>query len=188
MDTKTKSVDVETPRKDSTAPVSTRPRVTHPVTSLRDEIDRVFDSFLHEWPFSGTEFPRWSPMLPFRGFGRADRDSAFGHMPTTDVTETDAEYRITVELPGLEETDIELTLTDDTLTLKGEKKDTYEDTDRDVHLSERRYGEFRRSFSLPDGVDPTKTDAVFTKGILTVTLPKTEEAKVEPKRVEVKSG
>ncbi|TGT07127.1 Hsp20/alpha crystallin family protein, partial [Mesorhizobium sp. M8A.F.Ca.ET.213.01.1.1] len=93
-----------------------------------------------------------------------------------DLVEKDKEYEITVELPRIDEKNVEIKLANRILTLKGEKKEEKEEKDNDYYLSERRYGSFQRSFQLPEGVDADKIDATFAKGVLTVKLPKTAEA------------
>jgi len=107
--------------------------------------------------------------------------------PAVDLAEDDKAYRITAELPGLSEKDIEVNLSGDTLTIKGEKREEKEEKAKNYHLSERRYGSFRRSFALPDGVDRDKIDASFAAGVLTLTLPKTAEAVKQQKKIEVKA-
>ena len=106
--------------------------------------------------------------------------------PNVDVTETDEVYIVTAELPGLEEDDIELTLAEGMLTLKGEKREEKHEEEKDYFLSERRYGSFRRTFRIPDGVDESKVSADLSKGLLSVTLPKTTEAKKKARKIEVK--
>jgi HSP20 family protein len=88
----------------------------------------------------------------------------------------DNAFEITAELPGLEAKNIELNLTDDVLTIKGEKKEEKEEKTKDRYVSERRYGSFRRSVQLPSSVDASKIEANCKSGVLTVTLPKTAEA------------
>ena len=94
-----------------------------------------------------------------------------GAAPVVDVVEKDKEYEITAELPGLDEKNIEVKLSDDVLTIKGEKKEEKEEKQKDYYLSERRYGSFQRSFRLPDGVDAEKIEARFKNGVLTLSLP-----------------
>jgi len=94
-----------------------------------------------------------------------------------DLVEKEDAYEITAELPGLDDKNVEIKLSNRTLTIRGEKSEEKEDKQKDYYLSERRYGSFQRSFQLPDGVDADKIDAKFTKGVLTVKLPKTAEAK-----------
>jgi HSP20 family protein len=92
------------------------------------------------------------------------------------------------ELPGMDEKDIEVKVSNGTLTIKGEKKEEKEERDKDFYLSERRYGSFARSFEVPAGVDPAHIEARFAKGVLTVTLPKSPEAKQNEKKIEVKAA
>ena len=108
--------------------------------------------------------------------------------PAVEISEDDAAWRLTAELPGLSETDVEVVLADDVLTLRGEKKQEREESGKNFHVSERSYGSFSRSFTLPDGVDREGIGAAFAKGVLTVTLPKKPEAKVAEKRIEVKTA
>jgi len=150
--------------------------------SFRTEMDRFLDRFSSE---SGMPSLRslFDAAPPLR-FG-----TAIGMLtPAIDVTEDDVAFKLTAELPGMSEKDIEVAVTDDTLTITGEKKVEKEEKDKDYYLAERSYGSFRRSFALPDGVDRDKVGADFAKGVLTVTLPKAAEAKVEPKKVEIKAA
>lgn len=108
--------------------------------------------------------------------------------PAVDITEDDAAYKVTAELPGMSEKEIEVVLSNDTLTLKGEKRQEKEQKDKNFYLSERSYGSFQRSFTLPDGVDREKIAADFAKGVLTITMPKTAKAKESQKKIEVKAA
>ena len=94
--------------------------------------------------------------------------------PAVDVVEKENAFELTAELPGLDAKNIELSLQDDVLTIKGEKN---EEKTRDRFVSERRYGSFRRSLQLPVSVDPAKIEASYKSGVLSVKLPKSEEAK-----------
>ncbi len=105
-----------------------------------------------------------------------------------DLVEKDKEYEITAELPGIDEKNVEIKLSNNTLTIKGEKQEEKEQKDKDYYLSERRYGSFQRSFQLPEGVDVDKIDASFAKGVLTVKLPKTAEAHKAEKKITVKAA
>ena len=96
--------------------------------------------------------------------------------------------KITAELPGMEENDIEVNVYDDVLTIKGEKKAAKEEKKNDHYVSERHYGSFHRSFHIPDSIDANKIEASFRNGLLTVTLPKTAEGQKRAKNVEVKKG
>lgn len=165
----------ETPEK-----MSVPSRTTyHPLVGLRDEIDRLFDSVLAV-PFGW----RMSELDPFRRFGTLP---SLGEMtPRTDVKETEVAIEITAELPGLEEKDVAVTLSDGILTVKGEKRTESEDKGADYHLTERRYGSFQRTFRMPDTVDEDKITAAVEKGVLTVTLPKTAKPEKDVRHIEVK--
>ena len=108
--------------------------------------------------------------------------------PAVDITEDDAGYKMTAELPGMNEKEIEVALSEGMLTLKGEKRQEKEQKDKNFYLSERSYGSFQRSFALPDGVDRDNIAADFAKGVLTITLPKTAKAKEAEKKIEVRAA
>ena len=108
--------------------------------------------------------------------------------PAVDVAEKDKEYEITAELPGMDEKNIEIKLSNGTLTIKGEKKEEKEEREKDYYVSERRYGSFMRSFQVPEGVDTGKIEATFSKGVLNVKLPKTAEAQKSEKTISVKAA
>ncbi|MBN1671993.1 MAG: Hsp20/alpha crystallin family protein [Kiritimatiellae bacterium] len=137
--------------------------------SLRDEMDRVFDEF-----FSGFG------LTPFRELD--DRFESFA--PKVDVKETDRQIQVSAELPGLDDKDVQVTLDDDMLYIRGEKKDEHEEKEGDWHRVERAYGSFARAIPLPAAVDAEKVKAKFKKGVLSVTLPKLEPGK-EKKTVEI---
>jgi len=153
----------------------------HPVSALRHEIDRLFDNFdIGFWrsPFRSSLFDT-SPLGRF--------ESWLGS-PAADIAEKDNEYEITCELPGMDEKDIDIKFTNGMLMIKGEKKAEKEEKKKDYYLSERRYGSFERSFRVPEGIDCDNIAANFKKGVLTVTLPKTAEAKKQEKKIEVKAA
>ena len=104
--------------------------------------------------------------------------------PPIDVYEDDEEVTVKAELPGLSKDDVEITVENGVLTLRGEKEQTEEKQEKDYHRVERRYGRFERSFRLPEYADDTNADATFSDGILTISLPKKETAKA--KTIEVK--
>lgn len=157
------------------------PAVPDAWQSFRTEMDRLLDRF--SLGFGLAPLGRLFDMAPFR------LDTAPGMpSPAVDVTETDAAFTVTAELPGMSEKDIEVALTDGILTIKGEKTAEKEDKEKNYYLSERSFGAFRRSFSLPDNVDAGKIEAAFAKGVLTITLPKTAAAKAEAKKIEVKAA
>jgi HSP20 family protein len=152
------------------------------LATLREEMDRLFDDF-----FGG------SPKMPFRRRIDTDPWRRFQGMfeatfPTTDVVEGEQAYTITAELPGMSEKEIEISLSADMLTLKGEKKEEREEKGQNRYVSERRYGSFQRSFALPEDSDPDKIEAAFKNGVLTVTLPKRPEAQTKRRKIEVKAA
>jgi HSP20 family protein len=91
-------------------------------------------------------------------------------------------------LPGLDEKNVEVKVANGVLTIKGEKQDEKEEKKKDYYMRERSFGSFERSFAVPDGVDADKIEANFKKGVLSVTLPKTQEAQKAEKKIEVKAG
>lgn len=139
---------------------------------LRREMDRLFDEFFRDWD---TELTRSSEGGMFS--------------PALNVAESDDAIEATVELPGLTENDIDITLTRDGLTITGEKKSEEEEQGKNFFRRERSYGYFRRTIPLAaNSVDADNVEATFDKGVLTVKMPKREEAKSQAKRITVKSG
>jgi HSP20 family protein len=144
----------------------------HPILGLQREMNRMFDTF---W----GRFDRPFGML----------DPAFGGgMPRADVVETDKAVEVSVELPGMDEKDIDVSLSDDVLTIKGEKKAEREEKKEGCVLSERSFGSVYRTIPLPAGVDSAKAKAEFKKGVLNVTLPKRPEARAKAKKIKVGAG
>ncbi len=138
--------------------------------------DRTFDSLMSR---------AFGNMLPAAGnWGQGW--STF--TPAVNVAETDKEYRITAELPGMDEKDIELTLHNDHLLIKGEKKQEQEEQGQGYHRMERSYGLFQRHIPLPQQVDTDKADATFKNGVLTITLPKLSDVKSGAKKISIKGG
>jgi len=175
-----KKIPVETEEK-STKPASATSSALRPLESLRRQVDRLFEDFDRGWrmPFSRSGFdiePFWRRELSFAG------------MPAVDIIEKDDAFEITAELPGMEEKNIQIKLSNGALTIKGEKTDEREEKKKDYHLSERHYGSFQRTFGVPDGVDPEKIEAHFSKGVLTLTLPKKPEAQKPEKTIDIKTS
>lgn len=154
-----------------------------PFASLRGEIDNLFDEFQSGWPFGVNRRPDW--LQSFRGGPSA---SGLG-VPAVDIADNDKEVQVKAELPGMDETDIDVQLTDTTLTISGEKKEEREEGEKegDHYLSELKYGSFKRSFPVPEGINREKVKAKFQKGVLTITLPKTPAAQKKTRKIEVKS-
>lgn len=141
-------------------------------TQLQREMNGVFDNI-------------------WRGFGApavAGGQATVALQPQTDIAETDKEYEVTVELPGIDEKDVEVTLANGVLSIKGEKKFEREEKKKDYYLSERSYGSFQRAIRVPEGVDAEKVSAAFNKGVLTLKLPKLPEVQASTKKIAVKAG
>jgi HSP20 family protein len=166
--------------KRAAAPVRTPARIETPDVwrSFRGEMDRMFDRF------GFPSFRRMFDVEPFWNY-----ESSLGvAVPAVDVTEDENAFKISAELPGMTEKDIDVTVSGDVLVLKGEKRQEREQKEKNRYVSERSYGAFQRSFAIPDGVDRDKIGAEFAKGVLTLTLPKTAEAQKRQKKIEVKAG
>jgi len=103
------------------------------------------------------------------------------------MKESDKQISITAELPGMDDKDIDISLTKDSLSIKGQKKEEKEDKGKDYYRMERSYGSFSRTIALPSEIDIDKVKAEFKKGLLTVTLPKTAKAIKETKKIPVKT-
>jgi HSP20 family protein len=109
-------------------------------------------------------------------------------VPRMDVAEDAKAFHVTVELPGMTEKDVAVSLTDRLVTIRGEKKEEKEQQDKDVYRSERHYGSVRRAFELPSDVDAGKIEASFKNGVLTIDLPKTKEAQENVRQIQVKAA
>jgi HSP20 family protein len=140
------------------------------------DFDRFFGRMMRSFPFNWPEMPTTEP--------RALR--AFEHIPNVEVKENGKAYTVTAELPGLDEKDVKVTIEDDLLSISGEKK--VEQTDEKTHFSERSYGSFTRSFTLPADADRNAITARFAKGVLTLEIAKTAAAPATGKQIEVKAA
>ena len=132
---------------------------------VRRQMDRLWDSFL--------------------GGGLARRGEEGEWLPSLDVAETKNELVVKAEVPGMDAKDIDISLSDGMLTIKGEKKQEKEEKEADYHLVERSYGAFTRSIQLPSEVQSDKISASYKNGILKITLPKSEEAKKKEIKIKV---
>jgi HSP20 family protein len=150
--------------------------------SFRSEMDRLFDRFA-----GGFGLPALHRMFDVEPAWRTESSFSFS-APAVDVTEDDKAFKLTAELPGLEEKNIDVAVSGDMLTIKGEKRYEKDEQDKNRYMSERAYGSFQRSFALPDSVDRDKIAANLSKGVLTITLPKTAAAQKPQKKIEVKSA
>jgi HSP20 family protein len=134
---------------------------------LRTEIDRLFDDF-------------GRPARSIFNFGQG-----FGPVPALEMSEKDKEYRLTAELPGLKEDDVEISVADGILTISGEKREEEDRKEDGMMLSERRYGAFERRITLPSDVKADAVAAEFKKGVLTITLPKDKNARDRARKIPV---
>lgn len=137
------------------------------IVGLQREMNGLFDRF-----FGGGEFPAF--------FGRS------GFAPAVDVVETKDRVMVKAELPGVTPADLDISITGDVLTIRGEKRSEREEKDRNVHLVERSFGSFSRSVALPATADTNQVSAEYKDGILTVSLAKREDARNRTVQVEVK--
>jgi HSP20 family protein len=150
-------------------------RESDPFLTLHREVNRLFDDM-----FRGLDAPSFGR---FPSLSASPRSGWFTGWPNVEVSETDKEIRVTAEVPGLEEKDVEVLLDDDVLTVRGERKSEIEDKER--QFSERFYGRFERRIPLGAEVEDDKVQASFKNGMLTVTLPKTEQARSRAKRIAI---
>lgn len=146
-------------RQENTAPALFRDEERSPFVQLRREMDRLFDDFFR------APLPGGTSLSSGLGLG----------WPSLEVKETDDRITVTAELPGLDEKDVELIVHEGVLTLRGEKKSEHQDKDRG--WSERYYGRFERSIALPEGADESKCEADFRGGVLTISMPRSTEAR-----------
>jgi len=142
-----------------------------PFLTLHREMNRLFDDVFNR-------FDTGMPSLLGRMPG--------GSWPSVEVNATDKDVRVSAELPGMDEKDIEVLVDEDVLTIRGEKKAESEDQDR--RFSERYYGRFERSVALPFAVEEDRAEASFKNGVLTVILPKSPKAQNRAKRVAINAG
>lgn len=152
----------------TTVPAKVRAASETPMGWLRTEIDRLFDDF-------------GRPARSIFNFGL----SGFTPVPALEMAEKDKEYRLTAELPGMKEEDVEISIADGMLTISGEKREEEERKDEGFLLSERRYGAFERRVAFPAGIDADAVSAEFKKGVLTITLPKDAKAAERTRKIAI---
>ncbi|MFS2013511.1 Hsp20/alpha crystallin family protein [Azospirillum sp. CT11-132] len=155
-------------------------RNRHPLFALRDEFDRLFDeaSSMLRFPWSRRPIFGLEPLL------RSDADLE-AIVPPAEVDERETEYRVTLEIPGMDEKDAEVSIQDDILTVKAEKKEETEEKDKNRYFSERRYGLCARTFRLPANVKADAITASMKNGVLTIVLPKSEPSKPTRRTIEI---
>ena len=137
------------------------------------EMDKYFENFFRN-PFSMLSTPMMQSVMP----------KAVDITPSVDIFEEGDEVVVKADIPGVKKDDLDVTITENSLTISGEKKQEQEVKEKDYHRVERSYGSFSRSFRLPENVNGSKAKAEFKDGVLEVRLPKTEETK--QKKIEIK--
>lgn len=145
------------------------------ITRLRSELDRLFDEAL-TMPFGAWET---KPLLP-----GVDRTRNGGWFPALDISDSDNELTLRLEVPGIEPKALNVSVTGRVLTVTGEKKEETERKGEDFYHRERRFGTFRRSIELPEAVDADRITAEYSNGVATIRVPK--KASVKPRQVEVR--
>jgi HSP20 family protein len=160
--------------------------------SLRDvDEPRPFEAFQAEMDALHRSIDRLFAETLNGGFGPSllsDVWTTQRVLPRLDVVEDDRAFRVSVELPGMTDKDVAVTLDDRTLVIRGEKKEDKEKKEKEVYRRERAYGAFRRVIELPGEVDVAKIEAKFKDGVLTIDLPKTAEAQQRVKQIPVKAA
>lgn len=150
----------------------------HPVYSLQREMNRLFDDFFRT--------PTWER---FGEFPALATEQFWGDVtPRVDMTETDKELLVKVELPGMTEKDIDISISRDVLTISGEKKQEKEQNEKGWYRMERQYGSFSRSIPLPYEIESDKVEALYKNGILSIKLPKSAMQQKATKSITVKSA
>lgn len=160
------------PVRKETSPVAGDLWDWRPFEALRRQLDRFFD----EAPLQkrSGEFETFERFMGLQG------------TPPVDFVERDNEYEVTAELPGLNQKDVEVKVANGALVIHGEKKMEREEKEEGMFFSERRYGSFKRSFRVPENVEPDKIAASFEKGVLKVTLPKSAQlATTQEKKIDI---
>ena len=156
----------------ATVPAKQRPAESGaftPLNRMRDEIDRLFEDF---------RFPNTARSL----FAFPDKPRL---LPAMELSAADGGYRLSIELPGMDEKDIDVELADGVLTISGEKRQETEKKEEGYLLSERRYGSFRRQLTLPVDVNPDSIKADFAKGVLKIEMKRDEKAADRAKKIKI---
>ena len=145
----------------------------HSVFDLHREVDNIFGNFIRRFDVSP--------------FSEASLESA-SMAPRVDIAETDKDYQITAEMPGVEDKDLDVSLTKGLLTIRGEKKAEAEEKGKNFHRVERSYGMFERAVALPQDADASRVEAEFKKGVLKIHVAKLPTAIPQKRKIDVKSS
>ena len=150
-------------------------------SSLRSELDTTLDRFSNAFGM-----PSFRKMFDLPNSRQPDGAFSFA-VPAVDVSENDKAYHRSAEVPSMDSNEIEVTVNGDMLTIKGEKRQKKEEKGENFYMCERSFGAFQRSFSLPSGIDRDRISSELRQGILMITLPKTDQARQQQKKIQVKS-
>jgi len=159
-----------------TAPLA-RGRDWPSFADLRREMDNLFEEFgrgIFSVPARWRDLEAFAPQLDLT--------------PAVDIVESDGAFKVTTELPGMDLKDITVAIEGDMLAIRGEKAETRDADDKGRHVSERRYGSFERTFTVPPGIERDRVEASYANGVLTVTLPKSAEAKASTRKIDVRAA
>lgn len=156
--------------RDDASPTMTT--TTDPMRALQMDVDRAFDHFWRMVP------------APFATFGRVPQVDAV----RVDVDDTGKAVTVTAELPGMSEADVDVSVSDGVVTIRGQKKSDRDTENGGVLVRERVYGFVERAVPLPDGVDPDAAEASFSNGVLTIVIPKSAELQARTKHIPVQAG
>lgn len=144
------------------------------------ELHRRVDELFADFGLGFRSWPRPDRMPSLLGEGAFLRTT-----PAVDVAETDTGYEVSAELPGLDAEQLEVTVSGDRLSIRGEKREEAEKKEANYYLSERRFGSFRRDLVLPPDADQAAITAKFDKGVLRVSMPKSKKAKAQSKKIPI---
>jgi len=147
----------------------------HPIVQLHREMDRLFDNAFRGFGLSPFKSDLFTPL------------TASGLLkPQVDIGATDKEYSITLEVPGVDEKDVTVEIANNTMTIRGEKKQEKEEKEKNYYRVERSYGSFQRVLSLPEDADQDDVKATFKKGVLTIKMPRKSLPQADVKQIEIK--
>ncbi len=145
-----------------------RNRFERSLLNMHDDMDHLFQDF-----FGNVHMPSWA------------QEQAF---PAVDIIENDKDFKVKVELAGMQPEDVEISVTDGFLTIKGEKQEETEEKDENYLRRETSYGSFQRTIALPETANCDEADAIFRNGVLSIEVPKKAEAVEKPKKLQIKKA
>jgi HSP20 family protein len=150
-------------------------RGSNPIVAFQDEVNKLFNDF-----FGEMSFPSWGHL--------STTESSFAINPAVDVSETDKEFKVSAELPGIDVKDVQIQAAEGYVTIKGEKKAERKEEREGYFRQERSYGSFQRVIALPDTANLDKAEANFKHGILTLSIPKKAGVQSKERKIEIKSA